>query len=138
MALAAAPLCLSPFQLRLGLSIFLSAGMAVSWYILGGFANYYSFGHTAFVGVGAFAGALALAHWQPPHWVGALLLGAGSGMLACALLAAAIALPVLRLRGHYFTIAMLAWLSCVERWRVPFRCCADPSAYRCRTLLPRR
>ena len=108
MALAAAPLCLSPFQLRLGLSIFLSAGMAVSWYILGGFANYYSFGHTAFVGVGAFAGALALAHWQPPHWVGALLLGAGSGMLACALLAAAIALPVLRLRGHYFTIAMLA------------------------------
>jgi len=106
--LAAAPIYLSPFQLRLGLSIFLSAGMAVSWYILGGFANYYSFGHTAFVGVGAFAGALVLAHWHPPHWLGALLLGAGAGMLACALLAAAISLPLLRLRGHYFTIAMLA------------------------------
>jgi branched-chain amino acid transport system permease protein len=106
--LAAVPHYLSPFQLRLGLSIFMSAGMAVSWYILGGFANYYSFGHTAFVGVGAFAAALTLAYWQPPHWLGALLLGAGAGMLACALLAAAISLPLLRLRGHYFTIAMLA------------------------------
>ena len=113
--LAAAPICLSPFQLRLGLSIFMSAGMAISWYILGGFANYYSFGHTAFVGIGAFAAALVLAHWQPPHWFGALLLGAGSGMLACAVLAAVIAVPVLRLRGHYFTIAMLAVaLVCAE------------------------
>jgi branched-chain amino acid transport system permease protein len=113
--LAAAPIGLSPFQLRLGLSIFISAGMAISWYILGGFARYYSFGHTAFVGVGAFAAALTLAHWHPVHWLGALLLGTGSGMVACALLATAIAVPVLRLRGHYFTIAMLAVaLVCAE------------------------
>jgi branched-chain amino acid transport system permease protein len=113
--LAAAPIYLSPFQLRLGLSIFMSAGMAISWYILGGFANYYSFGHTAFIGVGAFAAALVLAHWHPSHWLGALCLGVGAGMAACALLAAVIAIPILRLRGHYFTIAMLAVaLVCAE------------------------
>jgi branched-chain amino acid transport system permease protein len=104
---AFAPL-LSPFHLRLGISVFLSAGMAVSWYILGGFANYYSFGHTAFVGVGAFACGLALERWRPDNWPCTLLLGAAAAMLACAFLAALIAPAILRLRGHYFTIAMLA------------------------------
>jgi branched-chain amino acid transport system permease protein len=113
--LAAAPVGLSPFQLRLGLSIFISAGMAVSWYILGGFVSYYSFGHTAFVGVGAFAAALVLGYLHPTHWFVELLVGLGSSMLACALVAAAIARPLLRLRGHYFTIAMLAVaLVCAE------------------------
>lgn len=102
------PAFLTPFYVRLGLSVFLAAGMAMSWYILGGMASYYSFGHAAFVGVGAFAGALAIEQFATTHWLGTLLVGAGASMLACAVLAATIGLPLLRLRGHYFTIAMLA------------------------------
>jgi branched-chain amino acid transport system permease protein len=82
--------------------------MAVSWYILGGFARYYSFGHTAFVGVGAFASALTLDAVRPDDWISTVLIGMVAAMAVCALLAAVIALPILRLRGHYFTIAMLA------------------------------
>ncbi|MFO1080365.1 MAG: branched-chain amino acid ABC transporter permease [Reyranellaceae bacterium] len=105
---ALAPAWASPFHLRIGLSIFLSAGMAVGWFVLGGFARYYSFGHTAFVGVGAFAAGLALVVLPPLGWAAALALALGVAILSCVTLAVAIAWPLLRLRGHYFTIAMLA------------------------------
>lgn len=113
--LALAPFVLSPFHVRVGLSICLAAGFAIAWYILGGFAAYYSFGHTAFVGIGAFAAALACDAWKPAHWVAQLALGLSAATLASALLAAVLAWPILRLRGHYFTIAMLAVaLVCAE------------------------
>jgi len=113
--LALLPLVLGPFHVRVGLSMFLSAGLALSWYILGGFAAYYSFGHTVFIGIGAFAAALSRDLWVSGHWAGQLLLGVGSAACVSAAVAALIAWPILRLRGHYFTIAMLAVaLVCAE------------------------
>ncbi len=108
-ALAATlPFFLKAFYIRVGLSIFLSAGFAVCWWMLAGFTAYYSFGHTAFIGVGAFAAALALrgATDAAPAVQLALALVAGLGVAGA--IAAVIAWPILRLRGHYFTIAMLA------------------------------
>ena len=105
--LAAAPEYASPFHVRV-LSLFcLWGGMSIAWSILGGFAGYWSFGHTVFVGVGAFVPGLIVAK---------LLEGGGaeffpllmlSGGAASALFAAIIAWPLLRLRGIYFAIAML-------------------------------
>lgn len=105
--LAAAPQYASPFHVRV-LSLFcLWGGMSIAWSILGGFAGYWSFGHTVFVGVGAFVPGLVVAK---------LLDGGGAalfaplmlaGGLASALFAAIIAWPLLRLRGIYFAIAML-------------------------------
>jgi branched-chain amino acid transport system permease protein len=107
--LAWLPYTLRPFHVRVGLTMYLAAGMALSWYILGGFAAYYSFGHTAFVGVGGFAAALLVKAWLPQaHWAAQFALGLGAGLVVPAVLAAIIAWPILRLRGHYFTIAMLA------------------------------
>jgi len=57
--LALAPLVLPPFYVRVGQLMLYSAGLAVAWTILGGFAGYASFGHAAFIGVGAFAAGLA-------------------------------------------------------------------------------
>ena len=57
--LAFAPLVLPPFYVRVGQLMLYSAGLAVAWTILGGFAGYASFGHAAFIGVGAFAAGLA-------------------------------------------------------------------------------
>ena len=113
--LACLPYTVGPFYVRVGMAMCISAGLAVSWYILGGFAAYYSFGHTAFVGIGALAAGLFSQMWKPAHWSGQLALGLGSGVIVSALLAAVIAWPILRLRGHYFTIAMLAVaLVCAE------------------------
>ena len=105
--LALGPLVLPPFYVRVGQLMLYSAGLAVAWTILGGFAGYASFGHAAFIGVGAFAAGLAeerLAGLPP-----ALLLPVGMlvGGLACAILSAAVAYPILRLRGTFFAIAML-------------------------------
>ena len=105
--LAVAPLFLSPFHIRVGQLFLLSAGLALAWTILGGFAGYWSFGHTAFIGLGAFAAALTAggpSGMAPlPGFAIALLVGSA----ACAVTAALIAYPVLRLRGIYFAIAML-------------------------------
>ncbi len=105
--LALAPLVLPPFYVRVGQLMIYSAGLAVAWAILGGFAGYASFGHAAFIGIGAFSAGLVeerLAGLPAP-----LLLAVGLvvGGAACAVLSAAVAYPILRLRGTFFSIAML-------------------------------
>jgi branched-chain amino acid transport system permease protein len=105
--LAVAPGFLSPFQVRVGSLFLFSAGLSLAWTLLGGFAGYWSFGHTAFIGLGAFTAALleASLHLRPAML--SLGVGALAGAAACALLAALLAWPILRLRGIYFAVAML-------------------------------
>ena len=101
------PLVLPPFYLRVGQLMLYSAGLAVAWAILGGFAGYASFGHAAFIGVGAFAAGLVEAHFSGVSPPLLLLLGLVVGGVCCAVLSAAISYPILRLRGTFFAIAML-------------------------------
>jgi branched-chain amino acid transport system permease protein len=105
--LAAGPLYLPPFYVRVGQLMLYSAGLGLAWAILGGFAGYASFGHSAFIGVGAFTAGLVEAQMGSASAL--LLLGAGlvCAGLACGLLSALIAYPILRLRGTFFAIAML-------------------------------
>lgn len=106
-AAAVLPEFLPPFYVRVVQFFFFSAALALAWNIMGGFAGYWSFGHTVFIGMGGFAAA---------HLVTALGLSAGPvqmvtgivfGALFCGAFAAIIAYPILRLRGIYFAIAML-------------------------------
>jgi branched-chain amino acid transport system permease protein len=105
--LAFTPMVLPPFDVRVGQLMLYSAALGVAWSILGGFAGYASFGHTAFLGVGAFAAGLIedAGGSLPP--VSAFLLGLATAAVACAVLSAAISYPILRLRGTFFAIAML-------------------------------
>jgi branched-chain amino acid transport system permease protein len=70
--------------------------------LLIGFAGQISLGHAGFFGIGAYASAVLTTHfsWAP---VAALCAGA----VGAALLAAAIAPPIFRLRGHYLAMATL-------------------------------
>ncbi len=105
--LASAPLVLPPFYVRVGQLMLYSAALGLAWSILGGFAGYGSYGHAAFIGVGAFAAGLVedrLSGLSPPLL---LLVGLLVGGLACAVLSAIVAYPILRLRGTFFAIAML-------------------------------
>jgi branched-chain amino acid transport system permease protein len=105
--LALGPLVLPPFYVRVGQLMLYSAGLGVAWAILGGFAGYASFGHAAFIGVGAFAAGLIESRF--PDLAPPLLLALGLvvGGVCCAVLSAAISFPILRLRGTFFAIAML-------------------------------
>lgn len=105
--LAAFPAVLPPFYVRVGQLMLYSAGLGIAWSILGGFAGYASFGHSAFIGVGAFAAGLMENQYPDLAPLVALGLGLVTGAAACAILAAVIAYPILRLRGTFFAIAML-------------------------------
>lgn len=106
--MALLPIWMGPFYTRVAQLFFFSAALAVAWNILGGFSGYWSFGHTAFIGMGAFAAAHFVTQIGPigsgPFSMVLPVLFAG---LLCGLFALIIAYPILRLRGIYFAIAML-------------------------------
>ena len=101
------PLAATPFELRVGQTILFGAALATAWSLLGGLAGYWSFGTSAFLGLGAFTAALAQEHGDigDPKLRFATALTAGAA--AAGALAAIIGYPILRLRGAYFAIAML-------------------------------
>jgi branched-chain amino acid transport system permease protein len=106
--LAFGPMVLPPFYVRVGQLMLYSAGLGVAWAILGGFAGYASFGHAAFIGVGAFTAGIVESQLSMVIPLPFLLpAGLAAGALCCALLSAVIAYPILRLRGTFFAIAML-------------------------------
>lgn len=89
------------------LSLFTQAG-AYSLAVLGvtffiGRAGQVSFGHNAFVAIGAYATAIGTTRWELSPAVMALF-----GMVAAAGIATAVGLPTLRLQGHYLALATFA------------------------------
>jgi branched-chain amino acid transport system permease protein len=90
------------YGVRAMLQIFMWIALAGSWNIISGLTGYVSFGHIAFFGTGAYAGAILITKagwWWPPAALAA-------GLVAC-VVAAVIGWPCLRLKGPYFAIAML-------------------------------
>ena len=96
-----APLGINDYHQSFLLQIFMVIALAQAWNLISGMTGYVSFGHAAFFGVGAYAGALFLT-WDFPWWL-AVINGAGIATL----LAVPLGFLTLRLRGPYFAIAML-------------------------------
>jgi branched-chain amino acid transport system permease protein len=80
--------------------------VAYGWNIIGGFTGYASFGNVAYLGLGAFVAA-GLMSRQPGHLAWPWWLAIPVSVASVSLMAGAIGLVVLRLRGHYFSIATL-------------------------------
>jgi branched-chain amino acid transport system permease protein len=78
-------------------------GIALSWALLGNLGGMVSFGHAAFFGVGAYTSAVLSMQYHVPVFAAMVLGGAGAIVAAFAML------PVLRLRGPYFALAILAY-----------------------------
>ena len=85
-----------------------SVAVAVNWNLTGGFTGYVDFGHAVWFGIGAYVTAILMSlqtnslgiGWPP---VPAIVIGA----LVAGLLAALIGRATMRLKGPYFSIAML-------------------------------
>jgi branched-chain amino acid transport system permease protein len=101
-AALAAPAVSDDASLRTLSGVFMFAGLASAWNIIGGFAGYASFGNVVFFGLGGYTVAVLMVHARWSFWA-ALPVAAAVG----AAYAALVGLPVLRLRGHYFAIATL-------------------------------
>jgi branched-chain amino acid transport system permease protein len=80
--------------------------IAYGWNIIGGFTGYAAFGNVAYLGLGAFVAAGFMSR-QPGHPAWPWFVGIPLAVIVVAVVAGAIGLVVLRLRGHYFSIATL-------------------------------
>ncbi|MHB8760849.1 MAG: branched-chain amino acid ABC transporter permease [Coriobacteriia bacterium] len=83
-----------------GINTIIIAGLA----LLFGYAGQISLGHAAFVGIGAYTSAYVVEHLGAPWLVGvscAVALASAGGLL--------LAIPSLRLRGHYLAMATLGF-----------------------------
>ena len=80
--------------------------IAYGWNIIGGFAGYAAFGNVAYLGLGAFVAAGFMSR-QPGHLAWPWFVGIPLSVIIVSLVAGAIGSVVLRLRGHYFSIATL-------------------------------
>jgi branched-chain amino acid transport system permease protein len=100
------PLLLDPrgYWIRVLTFTLLFAAMAQAWNIVGGLANQTSLGHAAFFGIGAYTSTILLLKFGISPWLGMLAGGALGGVAALV-----IAIPTMRLQGHYFALATLAF-----------------------------
>jgi branched-chain amino acid transport system permease protein len=105
-AAAMLPLMLDPrgYWIRVLTIALLFAAMAQAWNIVGGLANQISLGHAAFFGIGAYTSTVLLLKFGISPWLGMLAGGALGGLAAFV-----IAIPTMRLQGHYFALATLAF-----------------------------
>jgi Branched-chain amino acid transport system / permease component len=84
--------------------VLLWAVLSLAWNILSGYSGYFSFGHAAFWGLGAYTVTLGMINLDLTPWLGIPLAAAVGGLAG-----AVIGYPTFRLRGHYFALAMLAY-----------------------------
>ena len=102
--LIALPAVVPPYFLHLLIQILLWAFIYTAWALMGRF-GFVSFGHGAFMGVGAYVPALLWTYYGLTPWIGIPL-----GIALSMLLAVVIGYPCFRLRvvGHYFALVTLA------------------------------
>jgi branched-chain amino acid transport system permease protein len=90
------------YYMDLVIRMAINAVIVLSLNLLIGFAGQISLGHAGFLGIGAYASAVLPSHFG---WHPLLALGAGAG--AAGLLAAVLARPIFKLKGHYLAMATL-------------------------------
>src|SRR5206468_997416 len=80
--------------------------IAYGWNVIGGYTGYAAFGNVAYLGLGAFVAAGFMSR-QPGHPALPWFVGIPLAVVIVAVVGALVGLAVLRLRGHYFSIATL-------------------------------
>ncbi|MDO4683727.1 MAG: branched-chain amino acid ABC transporter permease [Lautropia sp.] len=94
----------SPYYLRVGSLIFVNGIAVVGMVVLTGYVGQISLGHAGFLGIGAYACALA-----PAHLGISVPLAAVLGALISGCLAWLVGRPILRLKGYYLSVATLGF-----------------------------
>jgi branched-chain amino acid transport system permease protein len=92
------------YWIQIYIWIMFFAMCATAWNIIGGFAGQYSFGHAAFLGIGAYTSTLLYLNLGLSPWIGMLV-----GGVVAAFTGALISYPCFRLRGAFFSLATIAF-----------------------------
>ncbi len=99
----------SSYTLTVGIFSGINALVAIGLCILMGFAGQISLGQAGFYGIGAYVSSILSAHYGLP-----VITSLALGMLAAALAAVVLAVPSLRLQGHYLAVATLGFGEIVQ------------------------
>ncbi|MBN9063320.1 MAG: hypothetical protein BGP06_07920 [Rhizobiales bacterium 65-9] len=103
-AALAAPLALTNnYQLGVAHQALIFALLATGYNLLLGFTGLVSFGHIALFAIGAYASAILVVTFGAPF-----LVGVGAAAIIAGLVGVVIAMPALRIKGHYLTLLTLA------------------------------
>ena len=100
--LLVAPLVVDPYWLRVVTEALMYAIVTQGLNVIVGLTGYHAFGNAAFFGIGAYATGIFMVLGLP------FALALALAPVVCAVVAALIGWPVLRLRGHYFAVATVA------------------------------
>jgi branched-chain amino acid transport system permease protein len=102
--LIALPFVMPTYFLHLVIQILIWAFIYTAWSLMGRF-GFVSFGHGAFMGIGAYVPALLWGYWDVTPWLGIPL-----SVVASVLLAVIVGYPCFRRKvvGHYFALVTLA------------------------------
>jgi len=94
----------SDYYLSILIFIGINAIAVMGLSLLMGYAGQISLGHAAFLGIGAYCSGVLTVKFGFP-----VLLAFGCGVFLSALMAVAIAVPTLKLKGHYLAVATLGF-----------------------------
>lgn len=97
-------------------TVFMWIGLTSSWNIISGFTGYVDFGHGVFFGIGGYTSGLLVTHLEMPFWY-TVPLAPVVGLV----FALVVGYPLLRLRGVYFSIAMLGAFMAMRELALVFR-----------------
>jgi len=100
------PYLASSFILRLAILILYWAYLGQCWNILSGYAGQFSFGHSAYFGLGAYTSTLLLFKWGLNPWIGMFI---GGIVAMCGGIFIGFLCFRYRVRGVYFALATLAF-----------------------------
>ncbi len=101
--LAVVPWVSNPYVQSVLFMLFVYVGYSQAWNIMSGLTGYVNFGYSLFVGVAGYASVIFMMDyglWWPWSWL--------TGGLAAAAVSLFLGVVMLRLRGSYFAIGMLA------------------------------
>jgi branched-chain amino acid transport system permease protein len=99
----------NPYIVNLGVFWLINLILLASLNLLMGYGGQISLSHAAFFGLGAYISGVLSAKFGVSPWLGAL-----AAIVASAAIAALIALPTLRLKGHYLAMATLGFNAVVS------------------------
>jgi branched-chain amino acid transport system permease protein len=103
------PYLVNAYWLLVGIYAMVFAIITASWALLAGYAGQFSFGHMAFVSLGAYTSAMLV------KWSGVPVpLGIVAGVVFCAIIGAGVGYVGLRMRGPYLALFTVAFSEVVR------------------------
>ncbi|GAG60948.1 unnamed protein product [marine sediment metagenome] len=106
-----------PYILHIFIMTFVYVSLTQAWNLIGGYVGQINFANHTFFAIGAYTSTMLLLHFNLTPWIGVF-----AGVAIAASVAYLLGFQILRLKGHYFAVATIAFAELIKllflNWRV--------------------